>query len=121
MFAAAGSAATFLLCAVLTVVTPQPLMFALLVCSGALRSIGFSAYNSMQYADIEPVQLPSANSLSSTLSQLGTGMGIAVAALSLRLLGGGSDGGAGGGGASHLLPYRGAFAVMTVPDAAQCR
>ena len=109
VFAAAGSAATFLLCAMLTAATPQPLMFALLVCSGALRSIGFSAYNSVQYADIEPGQLPSANSLSSTLSQLGTGMGIAVAALSLRLLGGGSERGGG-----QLLPYRGAFVVMAV-------
>ncbi|MDQ6752417.1 MAG: MFS transporter [Actinomycetota bacterium] len=108
VFAAAGSAATFVLCAMLSAATLQPLIFALLVCSGAFRSIGFSAYNSVQYADIEASQLPSANSLSATLSQLGTGMGIAIAALSLRVVG------TAAGRGDQLLQYRGAFLVMAV-------
>ncbi|MET3721104.1 EmrB/QacA subfamily drug resistance transporter [Arthrobacter sp. UYEF21] len=39
-----ASAVTFALCALLAPETPQALIFALLVCSGAFRSIGFSAY-----------------------------------------------------------------------------
>jgi MFS family permease len=106
VFAAAGSAATFVLCGLLVPATPQPVIFALLVASGALRSIGFSAYNSVQYADVAPAQLPTANSLSATLSQLGSGMGIAIGAVTLRLAGPLA------GGAAPLAQYRAAFWVM---------
>ena len=85
VFASLASAVTFALCALLTPDTPQPLIFALLVCSGAFRSIGFSAYASVQYADIVPGQLTSANAVSATLVQLATGAGIAVGALLLRV------------------------------------
>ena len=85
VFASLASAVTFALCALLTAGTPQPLIFALLVCSGAFRSIGFSAYASVQYADIVPAQLTSANAVSATLVQLATGAGIAVGALLLRV------------------------------------
>lgn len=109
VFASLASAATFALCALLTPDTPQPLTFALLVCSGAFRSIGFSAYASVQYADIAPAQLTSANSVSATLVQLATGSGIAVGALLIRVFDGLStfpDDSAG--------PFRGAFLAMTV-------
>ncbi|SER02166.1 MFS transporter [Arthrobacter sp. OV608] len=109
VFASLASGATFALCALLTPDTPQPLTFALLVCSGAFRSIGFSAYASVQYADIAPAQLTSANSVSATLVQLATGSGIAVGALLIRVFDGLStfpDDSAG--------PFRGAFLAMTV-------
>jgi EmrB/QacA subfamily drug resistance transporter len=107
VFASLASAATFVLCALLTADTPQPLIFALLVCSGAFRSIGFSSYASVQYADIVPAQLTSANAVSATLVQLATGAGIAVAALLIRVFDG-----------LALLPqdpagpFRGAFLAM---------
>jgi EmrB/QacA subfamily drug resistance transporter len=85
VFASLASAVTFVLCAALTAHVPEALIFALLVCSGAFRSVGFSAYASVQYADILPAQLTSANTLSATIVQLGTGAGIAVAALLVRL------------------------------------
>ncbi|HEY8699396.1 MAG TPA: MFS transporter [Arthrobacter sp.] len=88
VFASLASAATFGLCALLTADTPQAVIFALLVCSGAFRSIGFSSYASVQYADIVPAQLTSANALSATLVQLATGTGIAVAALLIRVFDG---------------------------------
>ncbi len=88
VFASLASAVTFVLCALLTAETPQALTFALLVCSGAFRSIGFSAYASVQYSDIVPAQLPSANAVSATLVQLATGAGIAVAALLIRIVDG---------------------------------
>jgi EmrB/QacA subfamily drug resistance transporter len=109
VFASVASAATFVLCALLTPETPEPLTFALLVCSGAFRSIGFSAYASVQYADIAPAQLTSANTVSATLVQLAAAAGIAVGALLIRLfdgLGTFPDDAAG--------PFRGAFLAMAV-------
>ncbi|WP_395401565.1 MFS transporter [Arthrobacter sp. UC242_113] len=121
VFASLASAATFAICAMLTPATPEPLVFALLVFSGAFRSIGFSAYASVQYADIVPGQLTSANAVSATLVQLATGAGIAVGALLLRLfesdsllssgfgaiLSAGPDGGG-------VAAYRGAFLSIAV-------
>jgi EmrB/QacA subfamily drug resistance transporter len=109
VFASIASAATFAVCALLTAETPQALTFALLICSGAFRSIGFSAYASVQYADIAPAQLTSANTVSATLVQLATGTGIAVGALLIRVfdgLGTFPDDTAG--------PFRGAFLAMAV-------
>ncbi|MCU1567085.1 MAG: transporter [Pseudarthrobacter sp.] len=109
VFASLASAVTFALCALLTAETPQAVTFALLVCSGAFRSIGFSAYASVQYADIAPAQLTSANTVSATLVQLATGAGIAVGALLIRVFDGlGTFPGDTAG------PFRGAFLAMTV-------
>ncbi|MCZ2402455.1 MFS transporter [Paenarthrobacter sp. Z7-10] len=133
LLAIVGSAITFVLCALLPVGLPDPLIFALLVISGAFRSIGFTAYNSLQFADVGPKQMGSANALSATVSQLGSGLGIAIGALSLRLgaelsvrAGGELSDGVGAGTAGNregpawammlapdpLLPYRIAFLAM---------
>jgi EmrB/QacA subfamily drug resistance transporter len=109
VFASLASAVTFALCALLDAGTPEPLIFALLVCSGAFRSIGFSAYASIQYADIVPGQLPSANAISATLVQLAAGAGIAVGALFLRLF---AEPGI--FGSDPVAPYRGAFVAIAV-------
>ncbi|UXM92443.1 MFS transporter [Paenarthrobacter sp. JL.01a] len=109
VFASLASAVTFALCAFLNAQTPEPLIFALLLFSGAFRSIGFSAYASVQYADIVPGQLPSANAISATLVQLAAAAGIAVGALFLRLFDAtrlfGPD---------HSGAYKGAFIAMAV-------
>ena len=65
--------------------TPLVLLLALLAVSGAFRSIGFSAYNSVAFADVEPGRMTPANTLMTALQELGTGLGIAVGALLLRL------------------------------------
>jgi MFS family permease len=109
VFASLASAVTFALCAFLTPETPQVLTFVLLVCSGAFRSIGFSAYASVQYADIPPAQLTSANTVSATLVQLGTGSGIAIAALLIRIFNGQALAPQDPAG-----PFRGAFVAMAV-------
>jgi hypothetical protein len=63
----------------------------------------------VQYADIAPAQLTSANSVSATLVQLATGSGIAVGALLIRVFDGlGTFPGDTAG------PFRGAFLAMTV-------
>ena len=116
VFASLASAATFALCAQLDAGTPEPLIFALLVASGAFRSIGFSAYASVQYADVVPAQLPSANAVSATLVQLATAAGIAIGALLIRMYeaGGPLLGGAGASGGDAVAPYRAAFLALAV-------
>lgn len=109
VFASFASALTFALCAFLDAQTPEPLIFALLLFSGAFRSIGFSAYASVQYADIVPGQLPSANAISATLVQLAAAAGIAVGALFLRLFEA-----TGLFGTDQVGAYKGAFIAMTV-------
>ncbi|MDQ4046031.1 MAG: MFS transporter, partial [Actinomycetota bacterium] len=91
------------------------------VCSGAFRSIGFSAYASVQYADIVPRQLTSANAVSATLVHLGTGAGIAVGALLLRvfdavpLFTGGWEAVLGASaGEAGAAAYRGAFLAIAL-------
>ncbi|MFK0039989.1 MFS transporter [Paenarthrobacter sp. NPDC090517] len=109
VFASFASAVTFALCAFLDAQTPEPLIFALLLFSGAFRSIGFSAYASVQYADIVPGQLPSANAISATLVQLATAAGIAVGALFLRLFETTQV-----FGADQVAAYKGAFIAMAL-------
>jgi EmrB/QacA subfamily drug resistance transporter len=77
--------ATMLLFAVITPGTPVPALVVLLVISGAARSVGFTAYNTIMYADIDQAQMTQANTLSSTLQQLAGGLGVAVGALGLQI------------------------------------
>ena len=62
----------FVAIAFCTPATPIPIIGAVLVLSGALRSVGFSAYNSLQFAEIEGPAMSSANTLASTLQQVAT-------------------------------------------------
>ena len=84
-----GSIPASILCllgiAALTASTPLPLLIGLLALSGVFRSIGFSAYNSLAFADVEPDRMTPANTLMTTLQELGGGLGVAVGALLLRL------------------------------------
>ncbi|HEX9229333.1 MAG TPA: hypothetical protein VF885_22265, partial [Arthrobacter sp.] len=117
VFASLASAVTFALCAMLDAGTPEPLIFGLLVASGAFRSIGFSAYASVQYADVVPAQLPSANAVSGTLVQLATAAGIAIGALLIRVFEASAlldvaDTGA--PAADPVAPYRAAFLAIAV-------
>ena len=59
---------------------------AILYLSGALRSIGFTAYASLAFSRIEGEDLTHGNTLNSSVQELAAGLGIAVAALLLSLL-----------------------------------
>jgi hypothetical protein len=87
------------------------LIAVILFVSGVLRSIGFSAYNTLQFADVPKARMAGANTLSSTISQIAMGLGVAVAALVLRaaqaVL-------AGTGGAAPVAAYQWTFAVLAV-------
>jgi MFS family permease len=83
--AVGASAACLVALAFLQSSTPLPLLLAVLVLSGIFRSIGFTAYNSVAFADVEPERMTHANTLMSTLQELGAGLGVAVGALLVRL------------------------------------
>jgi predicted MFS family arabinose efflux permease len=80
-----GSVVTTALIAALRAHTPIVLTVALLVASGAFRSIGFTGYNTVAFADVESAELADANTLSSAIQQLAVGLGAAAGALALRL------------------------------------
>jgi MFS family permease len=111
LFAVAGSAACLGGMALLTGSTPLPLLVALLVLSGVFRSVGFTAYNTVAFADVPAERMTSANTLMSTVQELGAGLGVAVGALLVRL-GGPVGGGLGLGGDDG--PFRVAFVILAV-------
>ncbi|MBM9478220.1 MFS transporter [Nakamurella flavida] len=90
--------------------TPLLVLLPLLVASGVFRSIGFTGFNSVTFADVGPADLGSANTLNATLQEVASGAGIALGALLVRL---------GGPVAERLgfdpepgTPYRVTFVVM---------
>lgn len=73
------------LCGILVAGTPLVIVALVLCASGVFRSIGFTAYNTINFADVAPEQMSAANTLSSTVQQLTMGLGVAVGALALRV------------------------------------
>ncbi|TXI56663.1 MFS transporter [Mycolicibacterium mageritense] len=65
---------------------PVVAIAAILYVSGALRSIGFTAYNSLAFSDVDGDELTHANTLNASVQELAAGLGIAVAALLLSQL-----------------------------------
>jgi EmrB/QacA subfamily drug resistance transporter len=110
--AVAASAACLVGLAFLQPATPLPVLLALLVASGVFRSIGFTAYNTIAFADVPPERMTSANALMSTLQEVGAGLGVAVGALLVRL--GGPLAPAIGFGTDGDAAYRVAFVVLAV-------
>jgi hypothetical protein len=65
---------------------PIAVIALILIVSGALRSIGFTAYNSLAFSDVSGDELTHANTLNAAVQELAAGLGIAVAALALSTL-----------------------------------
>jgi EmrB/QacA subfamily drug resistance transporter len=110
--AVAASAACLVGFAAVTEATPPPVLLLLLAVSGVVRSIGFTTYNSVAFADVEPERMTGANTLMSTLQELGAGLGVAVGALLVRV--GEPLGGALGLGGGAGEPFRLAFLLLAV-------
>jgi hypothetical protein len=112
LLALPASAAALLAMAWLQATTPLPLILGVLLISGVFRSIAFSAYNSLAFAEVDTGRVSSANTLNATAQVLGAGLGVAVGALLVRsgeqLIAAGPEG-----------PFRLAFvllaAMMLVP------
>jgi hypothetical protein len=83
-----------------------------LTLSGVFRSVGFSAYNSVAFADVPTDRMSHANTLHATLQELGAGLGIAVGALLVRL--GDPVGDALGLSETPATAYRVAFVLLAV-------
>ncbi|WP_312858199.1 MFS transporter [Pseudonocardia pini] len=81
----AASVAMLVAIAFLQAQTPLWLVVAVLVASGIGRSVGFTTYNSIAFADVEPDRMTPANTLVSTLQEVSAGLGVAVGALLVRL------------------------------------
>ncbi|MCV7225803.1 MFS transporter [Mycolicibacterium komossense] len=64
---------------------PVWLIAVILYVSGALRSIGFTAYNSLAFSEVDGDDLTHANTLNAAVQELAAGLGIAVAAVLLSL------------------------------------
>jgi MFS family permease len=86
---------------------PLPVLILLLIVSGVFRSVGFSAYNTLQFADIEPEETTNANTLASALQQVAVALGLAVVAVFVRASTAVSEGVTG----SPLPGYHWAFAL----------
>jgi EmrB/QacA subfamily drug resistance transporter len=85
----------------------------LLLVSGVFRSIGFSAYNSLQFADISGSAMAGANTLSATLQQLAGGLGVAIGALLLRI--GEQLAPSGAGSYPYAYAFGGLALIMIIP------
>ena len=81
----AGSAVTIAGAGSLVPGVAPVLILVVLFVSGALRSVGFTAYNTIAFADVAQDQLTDANTLFSVVQQLGVGLGVAIAAVALRI------------------------------------
>ncbi|WP_423919031.1 MFS transporter [Frigoribacterium sp. 2-23] len=111
LVATVGLAATFVAAALLRPDTSVVLIAVVFVLSGAFRSVGFTAYNTLQFADVPTGQMSSANAISSITSQLAIGLGVALSALAVRA----ADGIlAPGGDGTDLIGYRVALIVLAV-------
>jgi Na+/melibiose symporter-like transporter len=63
--------------------TPYIVMFGVLLLSGFLRSLQFSALNTLAYADVETPDVARANTLYTVVQQLFLALGVAMAAFML--------------------------------------
>ena len=82
--ATSGAALSMVLNGLFTSGTSLVLVAVVLTFGGMARSVGFTAYNTIAFADVDPAQLPGANTLSSTVQQVAIGFGVAVGAVALR-------------------------------------
>ena len=80
------TAGTMALCALLSPATATGLVIAILFIHGAARSMEFTCLTTLAYAEIPPERMSRANGFLSAVMQLSTGMGVAIGAITLRLV-----------------------------------
>jgi EmrB/QacA subfamily drug resistance transporter len=78
---------TILGCAALTPATPYAVMGVVLFAGGLARSLQFSAFNSLGFADMPETQMNAANGVASVAQQLSLAGGITMGVIALRLAG----------------------------------
>jgi EmrB/QacA subfamily drug resistance transporter len=80
------TAGTMALCALLSPTTATILVIAILFFHGAARSMEFTCLTTLAYAEIPPERMSRANGFLSAVMQLSLGMGVAIGAITLRLV-----------------------------------
>jgi EmrB/QacA subfamily drug resistance transporter len=80
------TAGTMALCALLSPATATILVIATLFFHGAARSMEFTCLTTLAYAEIPPERMSRANGFLSAVMQLSLGMGVAIGAITLRLV-----------------------------------
>jgi EmrB/QacA subfamily drug resistance transporter len=80
------TAGTMALCALLSPSTATILVIAILFFHGAARSMEFTCLTTLAYAEIPPERMSRANGFLSAVMQLSLGMGVAIGAITLRLV-----------------------------------
>jgi len=117
--ATVGLAATFVATALVRPDDSPVLVAAVLLMSGVFRSVGFTAYNTLQFADVPAPMIGPANAIASITSQLAVGLGVAVTALAVRLadLAASADGGSDPAtGYQVALVVLAALALLSLPE-----
>jgi EmrB/QacA subfamily drug resistance transporter len=80
------AAVTVALCALLSPATAPILIIGILFLHGAARSMEFTCMTTLAYADIPHSRMSRANGFLSAVMQLSMGMGVAIGAVTLRLI-----------------------------------
>ncbi len=78
-------ASTMFTCMLFTPTTSWLLMLPVLVISGMARSMGFTVYATMAFSEVPKERMTAANTLFSMMQQFSFGLGVAVAAILLRV------------------------------------
>ena len=80
------TACSIALCATLGRNTPPALIVAVLFFHGCCRSLEFTCMTTLAYTEIPPARMSRANGFLSAVMQLSLGMGVAVGAVTLRIV-----------------------------------
>lgn len=90
-------------CALFSASTPYALIVVVCFLGGAFRSLEFTGVNTLAFADVPAESMSAASTLNATITQLATGLGVAVAATVVHV--------AAGGGVPSVLDFRVGFLV----------
>jgi EmrB/QacA subfamily drug resistance transporter len=78
------TAISILVCSAIMPQTPITVIIVVLFLGGASRSLQFTAFSTLQFADVPAAEMNTANTLSATMMQLSAGVSVALGALILR-------------------------------------
>jgi len=78
--------ASIMLCATVNPATPPIVIVLLLIFHGACRSMEYTSLTTLAFAEIDSSKMSRANSFLSTVMQLSSGLGVAIGAITLRLV-----------------------------------
>jgi hypothetical protein len=78
------SALSIAACAALSPHTPVFVIALILFVGGAFRSMQFTSFSSISFADVPQEHISGANTISSMMTQISSGLGVAVGALAVR-------------------------------------